>query len=157
MDEYLSENRSHKWWTLPKSRDNGPLLESQAVTTETKICLLPSPTILLVFSPSLSGRLRLSPLRVRRAACIAPLFDRTHAHFTEVLRNPSRQMMKAEPEHTSELLYQSLSKISLKLLRASQSMNIYSKTLSWPRPANVQCLLESGVSFLSRPYHLVAV
>ena len=59
MGESLSENGSQKW-TLSKSRENGVLLESQAVTAWAKMCTLPSPAILLVFSPSFSRRLRLS-------------------------------------------------------------------------------------------------
>ena len=59
VDERLSANGSQKQ-TLSKSRENEALMESQAVPAWAKIHTLPSPPLLLVFSPSLSRTLKLS-------------------------------------------------------------------------------------------------
>ena len=137
VDERLSANGSQKQ-TLSKSRENEALMESQAVPAWAKIHTLPSPP------PSLSRTLKLSGS------------EKLHGwppSLTEL--RPLSQKLSETPEDS--WWRQSLS--TLPNCSASPSAQLpqrfwgplreshmYSPILSWPRPGNVWCLVESGVS-----------
>lgn len=80
-DEWINRSRKggSQQWTLSKSKENRTLLDITGSYSLGQDAPYPP-----------SSGLRFSLPRVRKAAWMSPLFDRTDAfHFTEALRNPN--------------------------------------------------------------------